>query len=128
MELPILGATGPSGPNGGTAAAAIDKLYAVELRTVDGESHVYAFQMGRPLDSAGRVDFGKLKDFNPRVDAVKAIIEQIGNDRYAPPGKAPMAVAVVGGVFVLWRHVTSFQYLGEWDVEHGRPVMAGDGR
>ncbi len=115
MNLPILGATGPSGENGGASLAAIDRKYMVELTTADGAHHHYAFQMGRPVGPDGNIDLGALKAFNPPVDAIKAVVEQIGDALYAPPGKAPMAARMTTGEFIMWRHVTSFQYLGPAD-------------
>ena len=58
MDLPILGQTGPDGPNG--SVVAIDRKYAVELTTADGETHVYAFRMGRPKGPDGTIDLAAL--------------------------------------------------------------------
>lgn len=132
MELPILGATGPSGPNGGTAAAAIDKLYAVELCTTDGDLHIFTMKFDRPTDANGVLDFAVLKDFDPKTQAMVNVVNIVRAAHLSIPLPGtkipPVMVDVEGGHVVVWRHVTSFRFVGEWDQEHGRPVMAGDGR
>lgn len=107
--LPILGAAN----NGGGSLAAIDQSYAVELTTADGGKHVYAFQMGRPLDAEGKVDLGALKAFNPPVHAIEAVVERVGAAWWAPPSLENLGSVMRGGEFVVWRHVVSFRFLGQ---------------
>lgn len=121
MDLPILGATGPSGTNGGGSLAAIDRTYAVELCTADGGMHTLTLKFGRPTQG-GAVDFGALKDFNPKAQAMASVARAIRaahlNLTLDGEKLPPVMVDVEGGI-VVWKHVTSFAFLGEWDVDAG---------
>lgn len=123
MDLPILGATGPSGSNGGASLAAIDRKYAVEIITADGKEHLYVFQMGRPVDEHGRPDLGALARFNPPIDAVKAVVEQLGGAWYGNPKTNPLVAQMADGGFIVWRHVTSFRYIGAVDSADHRAYL-----
>jgi hypothetical protein len=128
-DLPILGATGPSGGNGGGNLAAIDKLYAVALCTTDGEEHILTLRFNRPTAGPdGVVDFGALKGFDPKVQAMTSVARDIhaahfGIELGLDPKAIPVVEVVEGGAAVVWRHVTSFEYVGEWDQALGLPVV-----
>lgn len=120
MDLPILGATGPSGSNGGGYLAAIDRKYAVEIITADGELHTLTVKFDRPTDPAGVTDLGALKNFDPRGAALANVARTIhaahhGTDMGMDPKKVPVVEVAEGGAVFVWRHVTSFRFLGEWD-------------
>lgn len=135
MDLPILGADGPSGSNGGGALAAIDRTYAVSLYTADGDMHTLTMRFGRPTDASGVVDFAGLKGFNPQTQAMARVAElitaaQLGilmnqGDKI-PPVIMPVEASEdgrPGSRAIVWRHVVSFEYLGEWDPTLKQLVM-----
>jgi hypothetical protein len=127
-DLPILGQSGPSGPNGGASGASlasIDELYAVELTTADGKSHILSLRFDRPLDPHGNVDLGALRNFNPRLHATRGVIQKIASAWYAPLDRAALVEETEDGGLIVWRHVVSFRYLGELDIANA--VTAVDG-
>lgn len=125
MDLPIIGATGPSGSNGGAHMAAIDKTYAVELTTTDGDSHILTLKFDRPAAGPdGMVDLGALKHFDAKASAMQNVARTIhaahfGVELGMPASKVPLIEVAEGGRAIVWRHVTSFQFRGEWDAAAG---------
>jgi hypothetical protein len=122
MDLPILGQSGPSGPNGGAQAAAIHRTYAVALRTTDGDEHILTLKFGLETGPDGVVKLDGLRDFNPEMTAMANVIRtlraaQLGLLLDSADKFPPVAVEVEGPAIVVWRHVTSAEYLGEWDPE-----------
>src|SRR5687767_2175822 len=71
MDLPILGATGPSGPNGGGQLAAIDKTYAVALTTTAGDDHIVTMNFAPVRGKGGTIDLGAVKGFDPKQQAME---------------------------------------------------------
>lgn len=132
-NLPILGQSGPSGPNGGAPAAAIHRVYAVALRTTDGDEHVLTMKFGLETGPDGVLKLDGLRDFNPELTAMANILRtlraaQLGlllNDGEKFP---PVAVEVEGPAIVVWRHVVSAEYLGEWDPELKQLVVRTESR
>jgi hypothetical protein len=120
MDLPILGATGPSGPNGGGQLAAIDRKYAVELATADGGLHTLTIDFARPTGADGIVNLGALKNFDPKTEVMSQVGRLVACAQLgilAVPGDKtpPVIVKVEGGAVVVWKHVVSIAFLGEWD-------------
>lgn len=114
--VPILG---KAQQNGAANFAAIDKKYVVELRTADGGKHRKTFDFARPEMRAtidGAVDLGQIRDFDPREQSIRAISGALVRGVYGNPGpENPPMIIVDSGAAVVWRHVTSFQYLGSVD-------------
>jgi hypothetical protein len=120
MDLPILGATGPSGPNGGGHLAAIDKTYAVVLTTTAGDDHIVTMNFTPVRGKGGTVDLGTVKDFDPKRQAMENTARTVhlahhGADMGFDAKTLPVIVVDEDGKAVVWRHVTSFEFLGEWD-------------
>ena len=118
MDLPILGASGPSGPNG--RPAAIDATYAVSVCTADGDEHTITMRFAPQPGKDGAIDLGAVRGFDPQRLAMENTARTVhlahhGADMGADPKQLPVIVVAEGGAAVVWRHVTSFTYLGEWD-------------
>lgn len=131
-NLPILGQSGPSGPNGGAQAAAIHRTYAVALRTVDGDEHTLTLRFGLQVDANGVVQLDGLREFNPEFMAMANVIRTLraAHLRLKLDGAEhpPVAVEVEGPAIVVWQHVASAEYLGEWDPELRQLVARTESR
>lgn len=115
-DLPILGRNASA--NGGAKVAAIDRKYAVELTTADGGKHVKTFDFARPevrMGSDGAIDLGQIRDFDPKLQANASISRALVAGVYGNPEQHPPMIVVDSGATVVWRHVTSFRYLGPAD-------------
>ena len=124
--LPILGQAGPSGPNGGGKLAAIDKKYAVELSTADGGFHTVVFSLARRTGPTGILNLGALKDFNPEAEVMMQVGRIVTCAQLRIPlkdGELPPVIVKSESGIVVWQHVASFTFLGEWDPET-RDVVA----
>jgi len=132
MDLPILGQPGPSGPNGGAPAAAIHRTYAVALRTTDGDEHILTLKFGLETGPDGVVKLDGLRDFNPEMTAMANILRTLRAAHLRMPLDGaklpPVAVEVEGPAIVVWQHVTSAEYLGEWDPQLKQVVVYAESR
>lgn len=133
MDLPILGATGPSGPNGGASMAAIEKTYAVALTTTAGDDHIVTMKFAPKADAKGAIDLGAVRDFDPKRQAMENTARTVhlahhGADMGLDPKQLPVIVVDEDGKAVVWRHVTCFEYLGEWDPQLKQLVVYTESR
>ncbi len=138
MQLPIIGAPGPDGPNGGVNARFDHrKHYAVALYTTDGDVHYLAMQFDLERGPDGVVKLDGLKGFDPKAQAMAQVTRllncaQLGilfqeGDKIPPtvmgvesPDTEPRAVVL--------RHVVGFEYVGEWDPALRQPVVYAESR
>lgn len=133
MELPILGATGPSGPNGGASLAAIEKTYAVALTTTAGDDHIVTMNFTPVRGKDGTIDLGAVKGFDPKRQALEGTARSVhlahhGADMGLDAKQLPVIVVDEEGKAVVWRHVTAFEYLGEWDPQLKQLVVYTESR
>lgn len=125
-DVPILGQTAGSKPQ------LRQHRYAAEITTVSGARHRIEFSFDIPVDPAGNVDLGPLKDFDPE-GSVHAAMNKTVSQAAADPvlfaqnravvakhnnGHAeqqPVSVRDIDGAHIAWRHVESWRYLGPAD-------------